>query len=198
MKLIYGLEKDAEDVDFDKLYPEYIRKLSKIHWTPIEIAATAINWLASSSETKILDIGSGVGKFCILGGILSGAQFTGVEKRENLVQEANKALSKLSIENVNFIYSNITEINFIKYNAFYYFNPFCEQVASGDWIDLNVSFSDKKHRMYEQYVFNQLSKMPLGTMLVTYCSQDFSPPPTYKIHDMMFDGLLVLWARTTI
>ncbi|MBL4592482.1 MAG: methyltransferase domain-containing protein [Flavobacteriales bacterium] len=191
------LYSDISNQDFDKLYPEYIRSLSNIHWTPIEIIEVAIEWLGAYSGANILDIGSGAGKFCIVGGILSNSKFTGIEKRGNLVSEANKLLKNFELNNVRFINANILNSDFRKYDAFYYFNPFCEQIASCQWIDQNISFSKTKYRLYENYVYSQLLKMPLGTRLVTYCSHDFSPPSSYKIKEMMFNGLLVLWIKKT-
>jgi len=195
---VINLHKELNDVRFEKIYPKYVRELSKIHWTPIDIATIAINWLAVSSHTKILDIGSGVGKFCILGGLLSNAQFTGVEKRKKLINVANKSLAHFSLNNVKFIHSNILDVNFNSYDAFYYFNPFCEQIALCDWIDDTTTYSRDKYELYEQYVIDQLAKMPIGTKLVTYCCHDFYPPNSFTIKDMMFDGQLVLWVKKGI
>ena len=184
--------------DFHYSYPEYINDLSKTHWTPIDIAEIAIEWLVKDAElkVKILDIGAGIGKFCLAGGLISNALFTGVEKRKNLFNEANIILDKLSINNVEFIHANITEIDFKKYNAFYYYNPFGEQIAVSDWIDKEIVFSEEKLNFYEEFVFNQLDKMPENTKVVTYYSERFYLPKSYQIKNMMFDGELVLWEKT--
>ena len=42
------------------------------------------------------------------------------------------------------INDNITCIDFTQYHSFYYFNPFCEQVASSDRIDKTTTFSSEK------------------------------------------------------
>src|SRR5436305_754412 len=55
------------DKAFDQLYPEHIRKLSQLHWTPVDIASKAADFLAIPCA-RVLDIGSGVGKFCLAAG----------------------------------------------------------------------------------------------------------------------------------
>ena len=58
---------NLNDTNFDQMYPIRIQKLSKMHWTPIEIANKAAKFLAYRPGIKVLDIGSGVGKFCLVG-----------------------------------------------------------------------------------------------------------------------------------
>ena len=42
-----------------------IQQLDKIHWSPLSIIYSATQFLAHKEEVKILDIGSGSGKFCL-------------------------------------------------------------------------------------------------------------------------------------
>ena len=146
------------DSDFDKVFTSKYRKLSKIHWTPVEIIKTTIDWLELTSNSKVLDIGSGVGKFCLQGALLSKAQFTGVEKRKTLVSQANKVKSEFKIDNIEFIHANIVEIDFFNFNAFYYYNPFCEQIALSGLIDKSIVFDKKKYDNYEEYVLSQFDR----------------------------------------
>ena len=53
-----------KDDDFDGIYPEEVRPMAFTHFTPIEIAIRAAKFLVQKSGTKVLDIGSGAGKFC--------------------------------------------------------------------------------------------------------------------------------------
>ena len=53
------------DTRFDKLYPLHIRQLGTRHWTNLMVAEMAASYLAAEKGAKILDIGSGVGKFCL-------------------------------------------------------------------------------------------------------------------------------------
>src|SRR5947207_1332759 len=80
------------DEQFDRLYPVCTQLLSRRHWTPLHIAKMAVNFLAQHKGAKLLDIGSGAGKFCLTGAYLKpDASFYGVEQRENLLQDAKDA-----------------------------------------------------------------------------------------------------------
>ncbi len=184
------------DAEFDEVYPERIKKLSEIHWTPIEIALMAIEWLELDENSRLLDIGSGVGKFCCIAGEMTDATITGVEKRKNLAQIAEKVIQDKNITNVRILNTNITKIDFKDYNAFYYYNPFCEQIATSDSIDDTISFSQKRFRHYEDYVIDQLDTMPISTRIVTYYSQEFTLPESYELRNLFYNSNLALWVKT--
>src|ERR1700693_5043534 len=52
---------------FCQLYPLTVQKLDKLHWSPLTIIWEAVKFLAKEKDAKILDIGSGAGKFCLAG-----------------------------------------------------------------------------------------------------------------------------------
>lgn len=186
----------SADSNFDRQYPDQIRALSYVHWTPIEVALKALDWLDLKGNDHVLDIGSGVGKFCIVAGHSSNAQFTGVELRQEFVDISILLAQKLEVRNVQFICSDINQIDFTQHTAFYYYNPFCELLSEKVLIDNQLTFSREKHRAYEDYVFDQLNKMPLGTKMVMYCSPQFIMPPDYDLKELYFEGTLTLWERT--
>jgi SAM-dependent methyltransferase len=187
---------DLNDHEFDYLYNESYRRISNIHWTPIEVVISALDWLNIKSKTKVLDIGSGVGKFCSIGGLTTNGSFTGIEKRYKLIEEAKKINKKLGVKNVKYIQSNITEIDFSKFDAFYYFNPFCEQISINGKIDNLISYSQEKFRRYEDYVIDQFAQLPINTRVVTYCSETFTFPSSYELNGLMHEGRLALWIKT--
>ena len=117
-----------KDEDFDQVYPDYIKQFSDIHWTPAEVAIKAAKLLVGNPGTKVLDIGSGVGKFCILGSLTTHGYFTGVEFKESIADLSKRIINQFNIENAEIINSNITNIDFSKYDAFYFFNSFYENI----------------------------------------------------------------------
>ncbi|MEP0712766.1 MAG: methyltransferase domain-containing protein, partial [Algoriphagus sp.] len=116
------------DKEFDSLYPIKIRKVSGTHWTPVNVAKAAISFLNEAGGRAVMDLGSGVGKFCLVAASNSDAQLTGVENRENLVQLARKLATSLQVEDVNFIHEDMSNVDFRDYDGFYFFNSFEENI----------------------------------------------------------------------
>lgn len=161
------------------LYPAVIRKLSSVHWTPLEIARRASHWLAPKPGIRVLDIGSGVGKFCLIGACHTKGHFTGVEYRENLVRQANKAMEKARVKNVAFIHADMLSVDFSLFDSFYFFNPFFENVARSIAIDDQVVLSRNLYEQYISHVRRELDRSKSGTRVATYCSSDSFIPKSY-------------------
>lgn len=193
----YAENSDIAESDntFDAALSKSTQGHSYIHWTPIEVIKTAVDWLGTASSNRILDIGSGVGKFCIIGSMNSRAHFTGVEIRDNLFEESIRLKSELQLSNVEFIHSDIQSIDFNNFTSFYFYNPFCELVALSGKIDDQIQFDEKKYLFYQDFVVSELKKAPKGTKLVTYCSPDLDISMDFDLIDMYFEGLLQLWKK---
>ena len=193
----YAENSDIAESDntFDAALSKSTQGHSYIHWTPIEVIKTAVDWLGTGSANRILDIGAGVGKFCIIGSMNSLAHFTGVEIRENLVEEAIRLKSELNLSNVEFIHSDIKSIDFSNFTSFYFYNPFCELMALSGAIDDQIQFNEEKYSYYQDFVVDQLKRTPKGTKLVTYCSPDLDVSVDFDLKDMYFEGLLQLWVK---
>ena len=184
-----------KDDAFDALLPQAYQEFSKIHWTPIAIIEVVLEWLDFHKPKRLLDIGSGVGKFCLLSAQHSDTEFTGVEKRLKLHEQAILLKDQFSLKNVDFMHSDIVNIEFISFDAIYYYQPFCEQISEGDWIDKELDFSSEQFEAYEEYVTNQLKKSASGTLFISYNATKLELPSDYIIHDMKFDGMLQLWIK---
>ena len=188
---------DVIDSEFDLIYPRKIKEASEIHFTPVNIAKIAARYLADNSETKILDVGSGVGKFCMIGSACTEGYFVGVELRKTLCSIARRVSKHYKLTNVEFINSNITNISFKDFDAFYFYNSFYENVSKlgriNNEIDLNRDLYDK----YSLYVKEQLAEMPIGTKLVTYHSFLKEVPDSYKVHFSSFDDKLKMWEKVS-
>jgi hypothetical protein len=186
----------VDDRSFDKyVYSEEIQEVSLIHWTPLPIAIKASSLLVQNTEDKVLDIGSGVGKFCAVGALHTNAIFHGVEQRESLVLISKKLKKDFNLTNVNFIHANINQITFSNYNSFYFFNSFEENIYPDSCIDDSISLSFSKYLEYTIYVRNEFTKLPLNTRIVTYCTGYEVIPKGYiaEYLDSTFD--LILWVK---
>ena len=85
------------DAAFDWLYPEHIEAKSRKHWSPLDVIGKAAQYLAEP-DTRVLDIGSGVGKLCLASAYYKpNAWYYGVEQRKSLVYNAETARQNASI-----------------------------------------------------------------------------------------------------
>jgi SAM-dependent methyltransferase len=165
----------------DLLFSVHAKSHSLVHWTPIKIAKQAAEWLAPTAGTKVLDVGSGVGKFCIVGALHTEGHFTGVEHRSQLINQAKKAAKKASVSNLQFILADMVSIDFTMFDSFYFFNPFYENLVPALAIDAAVELSDQKYHSYLKHVYMQLDRLRVDTRVVTYCANDAKIPPSYEL-----------------
>lgn len=186
---------DVEDHLFNTLYPLRIKKLSERHWTSVEVAKLAADYLVDKPNCKVLDIGSGAGKFCLVGAASTKGLFYGVEQREGLVKLSQRIAKKYQIGNVEFIHSNITEISFSDYDAFYFYNSFYENIGQFMAIDATVHLEENLYFQYSEYVENQLKKTPVGTRLVTYWSMWLEIPEGFDLEFTAYNGKLNFWKK---
>jgi hypothetical protein len=186
----------SADTNLHQLYPEPIRSLARIHWSPLYIVEKAVSFLAPNDKVKVLDIGSGVGTFCLAGAYYKpSVSFFGVEQRKNLVAHAETVREMLGLQNVQFIHRNFTQLNLSEYDHFYFYNSFFENLDGTDKIDNEIVYSKELYNYYSIYLYNQLEKMPVGTRVVTYCSWGDEIPPCYQMADAYFSDLLKFWIK---
>lgn len=186
----------VEDADFDALYPEYIQQIAAFHFTPVAVAKIAAAFLVKEPGTRVLDIGAGGGKFCLVGAACTLGHFTGVEQREGLVALADKLRECSGLSEVLFIRANITEIDIGTFDAVYLFNPFHENIVQDDPIDDSIVLDKQLYVTYSHFVREHLNTMPIGTRLATYFSYSTEVPDTYSIWGTAFDRKLKLWEKT--
>lgn len=186
----------SSDNEFNRLYPPSIQSLSKKHWTPLHIARKAAYFLAAENNVSILDIGSGVGKFCLAAAYYKpSASFFGVEQRKSLIAHAERAKEILHADNTTFIYGNFTQIDFRQYDHFYFYNAFYENLASTDKIDDSIVYSGELFNYYNRYLYKQLEQKPAGTRLATYHSLEDEIPQAYHVIGSEMDNLLKFWIK---
>lgn len=186
----------VEDEKFDLIYPPQLRALSSVFWTPVQVAAEAARLLIVAPGTRVLDVGCGPGKFCLVAASLTDGHFTGVEQRSSLVAAANDAAERLGVVDVEFLEANITEVSFGAYDAFYIFNPFEENMSEAYKIDSAVTLSPHLFRRYTTYVAGELAAKPLETRVVTYMGYADEIPGCYSCEAALFDDDLKLWVKT--
>src|SRR5436309_456822 len=69
----------VEDHVFDRLYPDHVGRLSRLHWTPVSVALRAAALLAPEPGMNVLDLGCGPGKLCCVAALARAGQWCGID-----------------------------------------------------------------------------------------------------------------------
>jgi SAM-dependent methyltransferase len=200
MESVFGPATDelgcsVEDDRFDRIFPPRVRKFSSLYWTPVAVASHAARLLVRKPGTRVLDIGCGPGKFCLIAAAITEGHFTGIEQRDYLVKAARDAAVKERCPNVEIIQGNVTDHSFSKYDAFYLFNPFEENMFEKHIIDTCVPLSTDLYIKYVKYVAAELCSKPIGTLVVTYTGSALEVPCCYDCELSTFGKDLKLWVK---
>ncbi len=162
-------EPDADDA-FDRRLPRRMQVKSSIHFTPIAVARHAARWLAPHPGMRVLDVGAGPGKFCLVAaGEVPDGMFVGVELRPHLVRAARKLAKQLAVPNVAFIDGDALDLDWTEYDSFYFYNPFAEQMFETAFVlDRTLDLDPSKFIQYVMAVRGRLEAAKIGTRVVTY------------------------------
>ncbi|ATP57786.1 methyltransferase [Pedobacter ginsengisoli] len=186
---------DYQDDDaFDRHFSPRIKKLSKLHWSPMAVVKKAAEFLAPSPGSRIIDIGSGAGKFCIAAAQhCPESEFHGIEQRESLYLTALRSKVLSGLDNVHFMHGDFTELNLNPYTGIYFFNSFAENLYTFDRIDNTIQHSASLYNYYTSYLYNILEEKPSGTRLASYHVSENDIPICYELIATDFKNNLKLW-----
>ena len=159
-----------DDDTFDDQLPAHLHTKSSVHFTPVAVAQFAVRLLAPTPGTRVLDVGSGAGKFCLVAAQAQPAtRFVGVEYRERLVTVAAELAARNGLANVEFVHADAFNLDWADFDAFYFFNPFGEQLHHGYWfLDLTIEFCPANYVKWVSAVRERLGQARIGTRVVTY------------------------------
>jgi SAM-dependent methyltransferase len=153
------------DAQFDGLYPAGQRFRSYAHWTPIDVALRACALLAPQPGQRVLDVGSGVGKLCLVCALTTRATWVGVETAPEMIRVAGNVARRLRIgDRIQFVHGDANALDWSGFDAIYMFNPFAEGL-------LKARERPGAHERFEENIAHarrQLASTAPGTRLVTY------------------------------
>jgi hypothetical protein len=175
-----------DDLEFDGLLPTTWREASEMNYTPVDVARRAADLLVDAPGRWILDVGAGVGKFCLVAAARArGAMFVGIESRRYLVRVANSLARRLDLMNVAFLHGDAAGADWAAFDGFYLFNPFVDLGFAG-------------FRACVRLVRERLATARLGTRVVTYHGFGAPPPAGYALfhQELIGTGPLELWVKT--
>lgn len=186
---------ELTDENFNRLLPDYLRLAARLYFTPIRIAQMAAQWLTEDDAKTVLDIGAGVGKFCVAGASLNSSFYFGIEYRESVAKVANDMISTFQLSNSIVQHGNALDIDFRDFDAFYMYNPFFENLSSSRRLNDEVELAGSLYSHYSGEVRHKLDGSRPGTRLVTFHGNNFDAPESFKKVQEAEGGLLKLWVR---
>jgi SAM-dependent methyltransferase len=189
----------TNDFSFDRLYPAPIRAKSARFWTPVAVASRAAQLFASQNVRRVLDVGSGVGKFCLVAACACpDIDFIGIEQRPHLVDAAHLVKARLDARNARFLVGDIAEAPWLEFDGLYLYNPFEENVSrDGTQLDHTVELSEQRLVVDLGHVLAALVVAAVGTCMVTYNGFGGLIPTTYDLVHAERAGIdwLRLWVK---
>jgi SAM-dependent methyltransferase len=186
------------DAQFDQVYDDWARRISAHHFTPVAVARRAAKLLTAGGARRVLDIGAGVGKFCIVGALTTAAEFVGVEQRSSLVAAAQAAAGTLAADRARFVNADFITLDFKQFDAFYVFNPF-EELLNVEVmpIDQTTEISPARFDRAVLSLISKLGEAPAGARLLTYFGYGGPKPPGYRLirQEPAGQDALALWQK---
>lgn len=187
------------DEAFDRFLPDDLRWASSDFWTPLEVALTVASWLADIGARTVLDVGAGVGKFCVAASLLTDCVYCGIEYRPRLVTVARELARRFDVEaRVGFIEGAFADTNVLRTDAVYLYNPFGENLRSDDgWLDDTVALGHARFRHDVALVQRFLDSLPAGAHVVTYNGFGGRMPECFvEVRtDHTFENALCMWRK---
>jgi SAM-dependent methyltransferase len=123
---------ELTDDDLDRLYPDHVRRMSRLHWTPVSVALRAVALLAPAHEPRVLDVGAGAGKLCCIGARTRGGWWYGIEANPSLVAAATALARALGVDDRTcFIAGDLDAVDWDRFDSLYLYNPFEAALFAG-------------------------------------------------------------------
>lgn len=159
------------DQRFDRLLPSRWRAASNQFWTPLDVVKSASDWLAEFGVQSVVDVGSGVGKFCVAGALLSGnCRFTGIEQRGQLCTVARDLAQLFGVDDrVSIVQGRFGATETPPADCYYFYNPFEENLfPAQEALDDDVELSAVRFRQELRHFRALVAAMPIGTYVLSY------------------------------
>jgi SAM-dependent methyltransferase len=174
---------DMTDAELDARFPAAVRSVSRVFWTSVGIARRAADLLEHLGVRRMLDIGSGPGKFCVVAAARAPSiEFVGIEHRPQLVALAQSLAAEAGVANATFSVGDATRVPWTDFDALYVFNSFAENdFAADDQFDRTVELSRARHIAEVRRVARRLADAPVGTVLLTYHGLSGPIPSSYEL-----------------
>jgi SAM-dependent methyltransferase len=161
---------ELRDHAFDRLLPMRLRAASDQFWTPLHVVRRAASWFEDLGLRTVVDVGSGVGKFCIAGALIGSCRYIGIEQRPQLVTVARNLARLLAVDDrVSIVGGRFGEVETPAADCYYFYNPFEENLfPAGEGLDSEVELSRELFRADLRCFRGLVGTLPLGAHVLTY------------------------------
>lgn len=184
-----------DDAVFDGLYPDAVRRLSIIHWTPVSVALRAAALLAPIPGMRVLDVGAGAGKLCCLGAVVHAGTWHGIERDPSLVAAAAEVARRLGVDHcTSFAAGDALAADWRGFDSLYLYNPFESQRFGGGFALAagGVGFAEQVAATEAR-----LGELAPGTRVVTFHGFGGEMPADFALAaiEEVDGGDLALWIK---
>lgn len=190
---------DVSDAEIDALFPAKWRRVSDDYWTPVAVASLAAEWLTETGIRRVADVGSGVGKFCVVGALRTDAELVGIEERRELVQVARAVAIRLGVaDRARFVHARATLNELLDFRALYLFNPFGENLrAAPRRLDQAIALGESRYREDVELMEQVFRTLAPASRVVTYHGFGGQFPRSFrKVRERALgEDVLQLWVK---
>lgn len=183
----------VDDSVFDRIYPDHVQRLSRLHFTPVSVALRAAAWLAPRPGLRVLDGGAGAGKLCLVAALSHEGHWHGVERDPSLVAVASAAARELAVAHrASFAAGDLLALDWRAFDSLYFYNPF-EAALFGRG---GGGRSDRDRPDYNERVAavqERLGELVPGTRVVAFHGFGGAMPSGFV--RAAGDGELALWIK---
>jgi len=160
----------VSDLAFDEHLPDRHREVSSRYWTPLDVSRQVAAWLTEAGARNVLDVGAGVGKFCLATAMSSDLTVIGVERRAHLVGVARALARSFELEDQVVFLAGEPDPHLLRaVDAVYLFNPFEENLFGREHqLDQSVDLNVARYSRDIEAIESMLDGLSPGRHVVTY------------------------------
>ncbi len=176
-----GARRPVDDEAFDALLSARARFKSSAHWSKVAVAQQAAAWFDEVGAQRLLDVGAGLGKFCIVAALWLDRPVCGVEQRAHLVEEG-RALAKALQADVQLVEGDLRAVEPSGFDGLYFYNPFAEHVANEhERYDDTVPLSTERYLRHARVVERWLRELRVGSHFISYNGIGSRIPTSWEV-----------------
>ena len=152
--------------------------------------------LAPPPGAQVLDVGSGPGKFCIVGALSSQGQFFGIDQSDKMVEVARQTADLLGAKAARFAVGNVFDFDWRPFPHVYLYNPFEEELFHRPRPATGLHLvPPSRYGEYVERAIEKLGELPIGAKVALYHGFGGEMPDAFTLlhRQPAGDDELCLW-----